>query len=296
MQISQKTFDFIVAQEVSSKAYYQKHYMRPEWPGLSSGPTVGIGYDLGQCKAAKIKKDWQDVVPPLMLEQMMSCAGKTATAGRNKTAQVKNKISIPWDAAMHVFATRDVPQWTGAVLKAVPGSDKLCPDHLGVLVDLAYNRGIGGFNSTNSRFKEMRAIRNYVTSGQLEKVAPEFWKMKRLWPNTRGLRLRCDKRKTIWEDALGNPNQPVAKNLSQTPFHLDPDMILESGAARTTPPPVTPVQAGSSIFAGLAALGGSIEAFATGSIGVPLFIFGIFISFLIATTIWILWYRTNNPA
>ena len=45
--ISQAAIDLIVREEVSGKEVYERNYRRPEWPGGSSGVTIGIGYDVG---------------------------------------------------------------------------------------------------------------------------------------------------------------------------------------------------------------------------------------------------------
>src|SRR6266478_5739219 len=100
MRISQKAFDMTVAEEVSGRDYYMRHYQRPEWPGLSSGVTVGIGYDLGQALRQKISDDWKDLVSPDMLLMMLSCSGITGSSGRQKCADVRSQILIPWDSAM----------------------------------------------------------------------------------------------------------------------------------------------------------------------------------------------------
>lgn len=202
MKISQRAFDMTVSEEVTSKPYYIKHYQRPEWPGVSSGVTVAIGYDLGQASRAKIAADWSGLVDANMLQVMQSCSGITGAAAKAKCAEVKNKILIPWDAALSVFANRDVPSWTAAVMKAVPGSDKLTPTCLGMLFDTAYNRGAGGFNSSTDRNREMRAIRDDVKSGTLGDVPRQFQSMKRIWPTVSGLQRRCDRRATLWKDGL----------------------------------------------------------------------------------------------
>ena len=40
MRISQSAFNLIVREEVSSEAYYKRHYTHPEWPGEKSGVTI----------------------------------------------------------------------------------------------------------------------------------------------------------------------------------------------------------------------------------------------------------------
>jgi hypothetical protein len=56
-QISQAAINHIIAEEVSSPAYYERHYRKPEWPGGASGVTVGNGYDLGYASPQKIRDD-----------------------------------------------------------------------------------------------------------------------------------------------------------------------------------------------------------------------------------------------
>ena len=58
MQLSKKSIDAIIAFEVTSPEYYEKHYQNPTWPGGDSGVTVGIGYDLGQNNRETIIMDW----------------------------------------------------------------------------------------------------------------------------------------------------------------------------------------------------------------------------------------------
>ena len=55
---SKAAIDLIVESEVTSKAYYEKHYRKPEWPGGASGVTIAVGYDLGFANEAKLRNDW----------------------------------------------------------------------------------------------------------------------------------------------------------------------------------------------------------------------------------------------
>lgn len=294
MQISQKAFDMCVAEEVSSKAYYIRHYQRPEWPGLSSGVTVGIGYDLGQCSRAKIQNDWKALVDANMLLVMMSCAGHTGNAGKVKLAEVKNSILIPWDAALKVFAERDVPSWTAAVIRAVPGADKLPPTCLGVLFDTAYNRG-NSWGMQGDRYREMRGIKNHVMTKALGLVPSEYESMKRLWPNTVGLRRRCDHRITLWREGMNEKVvQPLAP-VGPTPAVPNPEVPLNEGPARTKPPVTSTAQntTTGTIVAG--GVGGAVVAAKKDLISMELAIFIGFLALLGAVTGWIFWYRNRNP-
>jgi len=199
--ISQRAIDLIVAAEVSSQAYYEAHYQHPEWPGGASGVTIGIGYDLGYADQDKLEADWKSRVPDDMLDTMASCLGVHGGAARDLLHDVRDDITIPWDAAMAVFLQRDVPLWEGKVCAAIPAAANLSPDSLGALVSLAYNRG-ASFNLPGDRYREMRAIRDHVTAGQLDLVPDDFRSMKRLWPEMRGLRDRRDAEANLFAAGL----------------------------------------------------------------------------------------------
>lgn len=202
--ISQAAIDLIIAEEVSSEAVYRKRYQRPEWPGLSSGPTVGIGYDLGQAFAATIRNDWMAHLSSEMIEVMAGCAGQVGPAGRTMTARIKNDVLVPWEAATAVFHDHDVPKWIGTVKLYLPHCDELSPDSLGALVSLAYNRG-PSFESTGARYDEMRRIKAHMTARQFDRIPADFRSMKRIWEgnkSTRGLVIRREHEAQLFEQGL----------------------------------------------------------------------------------------------
>ena len=211
MRSSQAAVDLIVAEEVSSKATYIKKYQRPEWPGGASGVTVGIGYDLGYATAGRIQSDWKNFLTPDVILAMQRCAGVTGVSARNLLASVRPKILVPWEAAMSVFINVDMPKWEALVLKAVPGSDKLPPDCIGVLTSLAYNRG-ASFSKAGDRYREMRDIRAHIASGEWDKIPGDFKSMKRIWPDVAGLRGRRDREAALFQKGL------AASSLHSTDF------------------------------------------------------------------------------
>lgn len=301
MQISQRAFDFTVAQEVTSRAYYIKHYQNPEWPGLSSGPTIGIGYDLGQANRAKIQKDWNGLVPDAMLAAMLSCSGLTGSAGKAKTAAVKKKIAIPWEAAIQVFAERDVPEWVAGVIRYIPAAVHLPPTCLGVLFDLAYNRG-HSWNNAGERYKEMRAIKAHVQAGRLASVPAEIKNMKRLWDGsggtkTEGLLKRCDGRIELWNYGLKNEAAPNAVATQPAPTSvLSNTTVPPQGApTRAKPPVTTPTQ--NTVTASLGA-GGAIVAKAlhdAGVVGLRVAVGIALVAVVGAAFVWYVWHRNRNP-
>lgn len=210
--ISQEADDLIIASEVGSRSQYDKKFRRPEWPGGLSGVTVGIGYDLGFADPGKIKRDWGALLRAPMVDAMMSCAGKTGDEARRYTAAVRNEIDVPWDAAIKVYETVDIPQWIERVCRAIPSADRLHPHCLGALTSLAYNRG-ASFNKAGERYREMRNIRSHIMSGALEQVDDEIRAMSRLWPgpNERGLPIRRGREADLWNKGLSAPAVPLPK-------------------------------------------------------------------------------------
>jgi hypothetical protein len=220
MRISQAAFDLIVAEEVTSQAVYSKKYRKPEWPGESSGVTVGIGYDLGQTAAATIRADWKDRVPPAMLDAMVSASGVTGARAKTLTARLRDKIDIPWATALAVHEDRVLPRWEAKVAKALPNTDKLSPDCFGALVSLTFNRG-PSFSTKGDRYIEMRAIKAHMAAGNYAAIPNEFRSMKRIWPKTQSLRERRDTEAKLFERGLSGEKPAPIK---QTAPPADPNV------------------------------------------------------------------------
>ena len=58
--ISPQARHLVVTQEIGSRAAYDRKYKHPEWPGASSGVTIGIGYDIGQSGLEDFTHSWKD--------------------------------------------------------------------------------------------------------------------------------------------------------------------------------------------------------------------------------------------
>ncbi len=262
MKIAQEAFDFIIKQEVTSEAYYRKHYQQPEWPGVNSGVTIGIGYDLGQQTSSQIQADWAGLVPGTMLAIMKACAGITGEAARGVLQQVKSKITIPWEMALKVFSERDVPHWTTLVQQTLPNTDRLSPLCLGVLVSLAYNRG-ASFHTQGDRYREMRAIHDLCAKTAFEGIPFQIESMKRLWPNVAGLRNRRQQEADLFRKGLKQLTAPLAP-VADSPPRTDPSVIITSvpdRPARTPPPPSNvPAHAGAAATAAAGAAAASTAA------------------------------------
>lgn len=285
--ISQESDDLIIASEVGSKALYEKKFKRPEWPGGGSGVTIAMGYDLGFASHAKIDSDWGALVPGSMVDAMRSVSGLTGSDAASALSSVKNRISIEWDQAVHVYETVDIPQWEARVCRAVPGADKLHPHSRGALTSLAYNRG-ASFQLAGDRYREMRAIRSHVMSGNLDLVDDEIRNMKRIWEGKGlpGLLVRRDKEAALWNRGLeavklGLPAPKADKVINPIPKPL-----------------VEPKAAGGAIEATAGAAGSSAAAAEATRQGMPpdlaMWLFAAGVVVTIGTVMW-LRYRRQQP-
>lgn len=221
MLISKATFDLIVKEEVSSQGAYERLYRRTEWPGASSGVTIGIGYDCGYSTPARLREDWGGRIPNDMIEALVKACGVTGKPASSLAERLKPLIDIPWEAALDVFENVDVPRWVATVKQHLPNTDQLSPDCLGAIVSLAYNRG-PSFDVPGDRYKEMRAIKAHMAAKDFDKIPAEFRSMKRLWPNLSGLRGRRDREANLFERGLSTdipqilvasatPGRPILK-------------------------------------------------------------------------------------
>lgn len=194
--ISQAAFNLLIFFEVTSKAYYEKKYRHPTWPGGSSGGTIGIGYDVGYATKAMLHADW-DPALVATLEPLLGVTGESARA----LAQSLSAFDAPWTAAIEVHRNRVLPRWTGIVERSLKNTDLLSDDSLGALVSLVYNRG-ASFTLTGDRFAEMRHIAAHMAEKQFGLIPADLRSMKRLWPDSKGLRDRREREARLFEQGL----------------------------------------------------------------------------------------------
>jgi hypothetical protein len=261
MRSSKAAFDLIVEEEVSSRATYEKKYRKPEWPGASSGATVGIGYDLGQTGKDTIRADWLGRVSQSMLNAMLSASGATGAAGKTMTAKVRNQIDIPWDVALAVHEECVIPRWEARVAKALPNTDRLSADCFGALLSLTFNRG-PSFSNSGERYREMRNIKAHMASGNFVAIPNEFRAMKRLWPNLKGLLRRRDREAALFQRGLSAPiARPIPKP-SPVPAPPDIEPIDIEPADKSDPIDQKPAASSSTVWVQIgsiiAAIGGAL--------------------------------------
>lgn len=188
---------FIALEEITNGAVYRRRHARPHWPGVESGVTIGVGYDLRFVDEPTLRADWPTLVQSALARLSVFCGNQGS-----KTAVAKvDDITIPLDAAAAAFRTVSLPralEQTRAIYPRVDTLPQLCA---AALISLVYNRGAS--LEAGHRRSEMVAIKEVLDSGgPLEAVPPLFESMTRLWPDYAGLRTRRIKEAALFRRGL----------------------------------------------------------------------------------------------
>jgi hypothetical protein len=188
LEVSGFSLDTLVGFEVSSQRVYEQRYRRPQWPGQSSGVTIGIGYDLGNTPKAQIRNDWTGWIADGDLNRLLTTQGVKGAPARTLARSVSD-ITIPFDVAQTVFHQSTLPRFARITRSTYPGVQKLPADAQGMLLSLIYNRGP---SLRGMRRVEMAAIKPLVLRGTaaLGAIADQIMQMARWWPDSPGLQQR----------------------------------------------------------------------------------------------------------
>lgn len=183
--------EFVVRWEVGSEAQYVRKYQGVICPGGASGPTIGIGYDLGTQTPADIRAAWgwhPDV------DRMTTASGQVGTERCAAWRAGHRDILVGYDDAMRVFASHDWPRYTAMASRAYRnGWSVLTPHHQGGLTSNGYNRG---FTFIGSRRTEMREIRDTCVPGNdAPCTADQLRASCRVWAGTKNYDGLCGRRK-----------------------------------------------------------------------------------------------------
>lgn len=189
---------FVAREEVGSREYYDQVTAFPHFPGERSGVTIGIGYDLKFQGPDNFEADWGGELRSEELENLRPYLGKQ---GNSEATAALKSIKIPFPTAWRIFAKCTLPQYIIQTQSTYSQFGNLPDGCRGVLVSLVYNRGTD-MDMNDERRREMRAIKAHLAAHDLTKVAEEIETMKRLWPDSRGLRDRRDREAALWRRGL----------------------------------------------------------------------------------------------
>jgi len=197
-----------------------------QWPGASSGITLGYGYDLGHVTPEQFERDWGACFTPEQKARLRGAIGKTGTAAAALAPRLADIKCNRADSA-RVLNEVSIPDYLERTRAAFPGVDALPADAQGALVSLVYNRGPG---MTGESRREMRTIRELVPLGDLAGIARALREMKRLWEGKglAGLLRRRDAEASLIEAALA----PVARGMRRAPAPVVLGPVAKKAAAR----------------------------------------------------------------
>lgn len=218
--ISDKAINLIIECETGGREYYNKFLSSPTYPGLNSGVTVGIGYDLGYNTREQITQDWSGKVNGNILSFMLSCSSLKGASAKLKVTPNVRGFKIDYDVAKSVFINASLPRYIKMTDTAYPKAKELNPDAYGAIVSLVFNRGTSFNGSTRKEMKELLPLINSAANAQTKicykKIADKIREMKRLWDGyidgtlsksksevrITGLLIRRDKEADLIENSL----------------------------------------------------------------------------------------------
>lgn len=171
--VSPAAVALIVREEIISPAYYAKALQGTTCPGDHSGPTVGIGSDLGVQTRARIADTWS--IHPTV-DRLQTASGRIGFGPCREWRTANIDIRTPLPLAQEVFASKLLPRYHRLAARAFRnGWDRLPPDAQGGLVATVYVRGDDMTDAPGSqRRAEMRVMRDVcVPAGDLKCLAAQ---------------------------------------------------------------------------------------------------------------------------
>ena len=167
----------VVRWEVGSPKQYTAKYQGVICPGGASGPTIGIGDDLGHQTPAEIRRRWG--WHP-QADRLVTGSGKTGPEACNAWRNAHRDIRVSYDDALRIFQTYAWPKYQAMASRAYrKGWSSLTPFHQGSLTSNGYNRG---FSFLGSKRAELVVIRdNCVPRSEAPCTASQLRASCRVW-------------------------------------------------------------------------------------------------------------------
>lgn len=203
---------FIAREETGGLAYYDAITQWPHYPGLSSGITIGVGYDLRFNTESDFRKLWGSCLSADTVNELSNDIGKAGTKAR--AAELKKKgIIIPFKAAWQAFIRKTLPRFYNETRAIYPSLDTLPLPCRSALVSIVFNRGNSLDGSQRSEMRSIRDILSDATDSSLSlqerkfilaEVEDEILSMQRLWGPETGLCKRRQGEADMWRAGLAS--------------------------------------------------------------------------------------------
>ena len=177
--VSPAAVALIVRHEIISPAYYARRLQGFACPGDRSGPTCGIGSDLGVQTRATIRDVWSEHPH---VERMTTASRRVGFAACRGWRLDNIDIRTPLPLAQDVFARKLLPRYQRMAADAFRKTWHLLPpDAQGGLVATVYVRGASMADAPGSHMrKEMRVMRDecgadvHCLAAQHRAMCPRF--------------------------------------------------------------------------------------------------------------------------
>lgn len=173
--VSPAAVALIVRHEIISEGYYAKALQGFACPGDRSGPTAGIGSDLGVQTRGTIRDVWS-IHPGV--ERMTTASGKVGFGPCRSWRTAHKDIRTPLPLAQEVFATKLLPRYYRMAAKAFRKTwDRLPPDAQGGLTATVYVRGASLEDAPGSHMREEMRVIAYECDTDVRCIATQHRRM-----------------------------------------------------------------------------------------------------------------------
>lgn len=192
----------VIEFEVTSEAVYRRKYERPILPGVASGITIGIGYDLGHNRKPQVQHDLDGIASVPDIEALTAVCSLKGASARPHLEPLRQRIRVPWESAIEIYRRATVPRFGRSVLQVFPNAVEIKGHCFGALMSLIYNRGT---SLEGERRREMKKIRDLMKERRWQEIPAQFRSMKRLWqddPQAAGIVKRREAEALLFERGL----------------------------------------------------------------------------------------------
>lgn len=178
---------FLISHEIGPPSRYDPKPICPGCPAAFSGPTIGVGYDLGQQFEHHIRADWSSHP---YVDALALAAGVRRHDAVFLTKDLREFVTTDYDYAVETFVNTSLVTYTNRARRCFgPDFERQNEFVRGALVSLVYNRGCP--KAQIDRGREYRTIiQTCLPSTDAQCTADQIRAMSRIWvgsPIQRGM-------------------------------------------------------------------------------------------------------------
>jgi peptidoglycan hydrolase-like protein with peptidoglycan-binding domain len=202
----------IAREETGGLAYYEQVTRWPHFPGVQSGITIGVGYDLRWNSEEDFRTLWGPVLEPAAVEELSLDIGRRGS--RRRARELRDMgVEVPFAAAWQAFVAHTLPRFTDDTAGIYPSLTRLPDLCRSVLVSLVFNRGTSLRGATRAEMRHIRDVLVRADDDSLHKlqrkmilleVEDQILAMRRLWSPESGLIRRRQTEANLWRTGVND--------------------------------------------------------------------------------------------